>query len=123
MSDREPRTAEEALHIRPPLAFTRWPADGVVRYLFTGQVDVCVASAVARRIGDDLEGRDRTFVLDFTHAGYADGKALEVFRDLSYRIVANQGRLSFENVNDDLDTLLRQAHFDRLFAIRRSSTR
>jgi MFS superfamily sulfate permease-like transporter len=102
-------------------AFTRWPADGVVRYLFADHVTFAVASDVAGRIVADLEGRDRTFVLDFADAGYVDGRALEVFKELSQRIVAKQGRLAFENVNEDLDALLRLTHFDRLFPIRRST--
>lgn len=63
-------------------------------------------------------------MLDFTAAAYVDGKALEVLKKLSQRIAEIRGAsLMFENVNEDLEALLKLTHFDRLFTIRRSSTR
>lgn len=118
-----PLTPPPTPPLTPPPAFTRWPADGVVRYLLVGHVDATAAFSLYRRALDDLLANERRFVLDFADAAYVDGKALEQFKKLSQRIVEVRGSLVFDHVHDDLATLLELTGFNRVFEIRRSSAR
>lgn len=104
-------------------AFTRWPADGVVTYQLAGRVDYAAAFSLYCRALDDLLACETSFVLDLTAVATIEEKALDVLKKLSQRIAEIRGaRLVFAHVNADVDALLKRAHFDRVFEIRRATT-
>lgn len=73
-----------------------------------------------KHVLNDLLAGERTFVLDFSGNPYVDGRALEKLKQMSQRIVELRGKLTIENANEDLFTLLTLTHFDRLFVIKRA---
>jgi anti-anti-sigma regulatory factor len=91
-----------------------------VRYTIAATLSRENSFPMYRRALDDLLAGRQHFVLDFAGAGYVDGKALEVLKALSYKVHEIKGVLVFENVNDDLYTLLQLTRFANLIDVRKA---
>src|SRR5678815_5144433 len=101
-----PGGTSDAQSVTPtPPSWTRWPADGVITYQLVGPIDYAAAFGLYRHALEDLLASERTFVLDFTAAADIDTRALDVFKNLSQRILEVHGRLTFEHVSAEIEAV------------------
>jgi anti-anti-sigma factor len=95
---------------------------GAIRIAITGQLDREVALVLAKLIRIDLldaraAKRSAAFVLDLAHAGYLDGRALELLKDTTKLVQDQSSALVFAHVNDDLREHLERTRFLNVFTI------
>lgn len=82
-----------------------------------GQLIVGNRQELKQKVLEELEGGERTFVIDFEDTGYIDSSGLGVLVSLSKKIREQGGELRLAGLNEDLRTLFELTKLDTLFTI------
>ena len=82
-----------------------------------GQLIVGNRQELKQKVLEELEGGEKTFVIDFEHTGYIDSSGLGVLVSLSKKIREQGGELRLAGLNEDLRTLFELTKLDTLFKI------
>lgn len=82
-----------------------------------GQLIVGNRQELKQKVLEELEGGERTFVIDFENTGYIDSSGLGVLVSLSKKIREQGGELRLAGLNEDLRTLFELTKLDTLFKI------
>lgn len=82
-----------------------------------GQLIVGNRQELKQKVLEELEGGEKTFVIDFQKTGYIDSSGLGVLVSLSKKIREQGGELRLAGLNEDLRTLFELTKLDTLFKI------
>lgn len=82
-----------------------------------GQLIVGNRQELKQKVLEELEGGEKTFVIDFENTGYIDSSGLGVLVSLSKKIREQGGELRLAGLNEDLRTLFELTKLDTLFKI------
>ncbi len=82
-----------------------------------GQLIVGNRQELKQKVLEELEGGEKTFVIDFQNTGYIDSSGLGVLVSLSKKIREQGGELRLAGLNEDLRTLFELTKLDTLFKI------
>lgn len=82
-----------------------------------GQLIVGNRQELKQKVLEELEGGEKTFVIDFANTGYIDSSGLGVLVSLSKKIREQGGELRLAGLNEDLRTLFELTKLDTLFRI------
>lgn len=85
-----------------------------------GQLIVGNRQELKQKVLEELEGGEKTFVIDFAKTGYIDSSGLGVLVSLSKKIREQGGELRLAGLNEDLRTLFELTKLDTLFKIAES---
>ena len=85
-----------------------------------GQLIVGNRQELKQKVLEELEGGEKTFVIDFESTGYIDSSGLGVLVSLSKKIREQGGELRLAGLNEDLRTLFELTKLDTLFKIAHS---
>jgi anti-sigma B factor antagonist len=99
------------------MSFHTSKQNGVVVVDVDGQLIVGNRQELKQKVLDQLEGGERSFLVDFANTGYIDSSGLGVLVSLSKKIREQSGELRLANLNEDLRTLFELTKLDTLFNI------
>ena len=99
------------------MTFRTTKQDNVVVVAVEGQLVAGNRQQLREAVVSEIERGTRSFVIDFSEAGYVDSAGLGALVSLSKKIRESSGSLRLTNLNEDLRTLFELTRLDTLFAL------
>ena len=87
-----------------------------------GQLVASNRQQLREAVVSEIDRGTRSFVIDFTEAGYVDSAGLGALVSLSKKIREASGSLRLTNLNEDLRTMFELTRLDTLFSLGDDST-
>ena len=99
------------------MSFRTTKQDNVVVIAVEGQLVAGNRQQLREAVVSEIERGTRSFVIDFSEAGYVDSAGLGALVSLSKKIRESSGSLRLTNLNEDLRTLFELTRLDTLFSL------
>lgn len=92
--------------------------NGVLFTTVSGRLDTPVAVKAQQEIAPLLENADKEIILDCTHLDYISSSGLRLFLTIRKEASAKGGKVTIENINEEIDKVFKMTGFSTLFNIR-----
>ena len=92
--------------------------NGVLFTTVSGRLDTPAAVKAQQEITPLLENADKEIILDCTHLDYISSSGLRLFLTIRKEASAKGGKVTIQNINEEIDNVFKMTGFSTLFNIR-----
>ncbi len=92
--------------------------NGVLFTTVSGRLDTPAAVKAQQEIAPLLENADKEIILDCTHLDYISSSGLRLFLTIRKEASAKGGKVTIQNINEEIDKVFKMTGFSTLFIIR-----
>lgn len=92
--------------------------NGVLFTTVSGRLDTPAAVKAQQEITPLLENADKEIILDCTHLDYISSSGLRLFLTIRKEASAKGGKVTIQNINEEIDKVFKMTGFSTLFNIR-----
>ena len=92
--------------------------NGVLFTTVSGRLDTPAAVKAQQEIAPLLENADKEIILDCTHLDYISSSGLRLFLTIRKESSAKGGKVTIQNINEEIDKVFKMTGFSTLFNIR-----
>jgi anti-sigma B factor antagonist len=92
--------------------------NGVLFTTVSGRLDTPAAVKAQQEIAPLLENADKEIILDCTHLDYISSSGLRLFLTIRKEASAKGGKVTVQNINEEIDKVFKMTGFSTLFNIR-----
>lgn len=92
--------------------------NGVLFTTVSGRLDTPAAVKAQQEITPLLENADKKIILDCTHLDYISSSGLRLFLTIRKEASAKGGKVTIQNINEEIDKVFKMTGFSTLFNIR-----
>ena len=92
--------------------------NGVLFTTVSGRLDTPAAVKARQEIAPLLENADKEIILDCTHLDYISSSGLRLFLTIRKESSAKGGKVTIQNINEEIDKVFKMTGFSTLFNIR-----
>jgi anti-sigma B factor antagonist len=92
--------------------------NGVLFTTVSGRLDTPAAVKAQQEITPLLENADKEIILDCTHLDYISSSGLRLFLTIRKEASAKGGKVTIQNINEEIDKVFKMTGFSTLFIIR-----
>jgi anti-sigma B factor antagonist len=92
--------------------------NGVLFTTVSGRLDTPAAVKAQQEIAPLLENADKEIILDCTHLDYISSSGLRLFLTIRKEASAKGGKVTIQNINEEIDKVFKMTGFSTLFNIR-----
>lgn len=92
--------------------------NGVLFTTVSGRLDTPAAVKAQQEIAPLLENANKEIILDCTHLDYISSSGLRLFLTIRKEASAKGGKVTIQNINEEIDKVFKMTGFSTLFNIR-----